>query len=106
MISNMIEQNLQNQSQIELMIKGIIDFDNAPILLKKISEFIEQQTETKEIILNFSGLQQSNSAGLALFTALLRQAKQYEKNLQFMHLPANLWAAAQISDLDKVLPCT
>lgn len=40
-----------------------------------------------------------------MLTTLLRHANEREQNLQFRHLPGKLWAAAKISDLDKVLPC-
>ena len=102
----MIEKNLQNQSQTEFLVKGALDVENTPVLLKQICDIIDQQTQKQtELVFNFSGLQQSSSAGLAMLTSLLRYANQHQQKLLFLHLPAKLWAAAKISDLDKVLPC-
>lgn len=90
----------------EFLIKGVLDVENTPILLKQICDIIDQQTQKQtELVFNFSELQQSSSAGLAMLTTLLRHANEREQNLQFRHLPGKLWAAAKISDLDKVLPC-
>ena len=94
---------IEKKSANEFLIKGAIDFDNVSIVFKQACDFISKQTT--EIIFNFSELQQSNSAGLALLTALLRYTKQHQGAIQFTHLPAKLWAAAKISDLDKILPC-
>ncbi len=100
----MIEKSLGNTN--EFLIKGVLDIENTPVLLKQICGIIDLQTEKQtELVFNFSELQQSSSVGLALLTSLLRYANKQEQNLQFLHLPAKLWAAAKISDLDKVLPC-
>jgi ABC-type transporter Mla MlaB component len=99
----MIEQKTD-----EFFIKGTLDFESVPVLLKQACEMIDQSQTPKQtdIIFNFSGLSQSNSAGLALLTSLLRHANERHKNIRFLHLPDNLWAAAKVSDLDKILPCT
>lgn len=100
----MLEKNPHTTN--EFLIKGVLDVENTPVLLKQICNIIDQQTQKEiELVFNFSELQQSSSVGLALLTSLLRYANERQQNLQFRHLPGNLWAAAKVSDLDKVLPC-
>jgi len=94
------------ESANEFLIKGVLDVDTTPIILKQICSIIDKQTEKQtELVFNFSELQQSSSVGLAMLTTLLRHANDRQQNIQFCHLPGKLWAAAKISDLDKILPC-
>ena len=98
---------IEEKSANEVLIKGALDFDNVTTVLKQACQFLSQHISSQtEIIFNFAEMQQSNSAGLALLTGLLRYAKEHQKIIQFIHIPAKLWAAAKISDLDKILPCT
>jgi anti-anti-sigma factor len=93
-----------SKSSTEFHISGIIDFDNVAELTQQTCEIIDKATQ--EIKFNFAEISQSNSAGLALLTALLRHANEKQKHILFLHLPAKLLAAAKISDLDAILPCT
>lgn len=98
-----VRPNLENSH--EFFITGNIDFDNIHSLFKQACLVLDQQEKGKEIIFNFSQVVQHNSAALALLTAILRYAKQHMKNLLFLDLPAQLWATAKISDIDKLLTC-
>jgi ABC-type transporter Mla MlaB component len=100
----MLEKNPEITN--EYLIKGVLDVENTPGVLKQICNIIDQQTQKEtELVFNFSECQQSSSVGLALLTSLLRYANEHQQNLQFRHLPGKLWAAAEVSNLDKVLPC-
>lgn len=92
------------KSPSEFMLAGIIDFDNVTELLQEACDLMNQATH--DITFNFADIAQSNSAGLALLTALLRHSNETQKNILFLNLPAKLLAAAKISDLDTLLPCT
>lgn len=92
------------KSPDEFTLAGIIDFDNVTALLQEACEIMDKSTQ--DIKFNFADISQSNSAGLALLTALLRHANETKKNILFLNLPAKLLAAAKISDLDAILPCT
>jgi len=91
-------------SPTEFDISGVIDFENVTELLQKACEIIDQAKQ--EIKFNFAKISQSNSAGLALLTGMLRHAQEKQKHILFLQLPAKLLAAAKISDLDTILPCT
>ena len=98
---------IEKKSANEFLVKGILGFDNVNAVLNQACDFLskEKTASQTEIIFNFAELQQSNSASLALLTALLRYAREHQYIIQFLHLPSKLWAAAKISDLDKILPC-
>lgn len=85
------------------MVSGSLDFESIIPLLNQIDMLINKAINN--ITFNFSQITQSNSAGLAFLTALLRKAKAKHKTIQFLHLPTSLLAAAKISDLDKIIPC-
>jgi ABC-type transporter Mla MlaB component len=101
----MTKPTITSKSSSEFHIEGIIDFDNVTNLLQEATDILNK-AHKEEIKFDFSGISQSNSAGLALLTALLRHANETHKNILFLNLPAKLLAAAKISDLDTVLPCT
>jgi ABC-type transporter Mla MlaB component len=94
---------IEKKTDSEFLVKGILDFDNVSVVLAQAYACIAEKTG--EVIFNFAGLQQSNSAGLALLTALLRYAKQQHCVVQFMNIPGKLWEAAKTSNLDEILPC-
>ncbi|HEV2613287.1 MAG TPA: STAS domain-containing protein [Gammaproteobacteria bacterium] len=100
----MNKPTITSKSPTEFHISGILDFDNVSSVLQEASEIITRSTA--EVKFDFAGISQSNSAGLALLTALLRHAHETHKNILFLNLPAKLLAAAKISDLDSILPCT
>ena len=95
---------ITSTSPTEFDISGMIDFENVTELLQKACEIINLASQ--EIKFNFAKISQSNSAGLALLTGMLRHAQAKQKHILFLQLPAKLLAAAKISDLDTILPCT
>lgn len=96
----MIEKNSQDQ----FLIKGSINFNNAPLLLKEACRMIDEKED--KLIFDFSSLEKSNSSGLSVLLSLVRYAKLQHKKIQFLNLPDYLLATAKISDVDKLLPCT
>lgn len=100
----MNKPTITEKSPQEFTVSGELDFDNVTALFQQASEIINRATS--QIKFNLSEISQSNSAGLALITGLLRYAKEHHKSVLFLHLPAKLLAAAKISDLDALLQCT
>lgn len=98
---------ITSTSPTEFAFSGIIDFENITELLHAACKILDNTpANNTQLKFNFSGISQSNSAGLALLTGLLRHANETKKNILFLELPAKLLAAAQITDLDTLLPCT
>ncbi|MDX2164392.1 MAG: STAS domain-containing protein [Gammaproteobacteria bacterium] len=91
-------------SPTEFKLSGCIDFDNVENLLREGRDIISKASA--QVKFNFSGIDQSNSAGLALLTGLLRHANENRKNILFLQLPAKVLAAAKACDLDAILPCS
>ncbi len=91
-------------SPTEFKLAGNIDFDNVENILQQGCEILSKATA--QIKFNFGEIEQSNSAGLALLTGLLRFANEHKKNILFLQLPAKVLAAAKVCDLDAILPCT
>lgn len=91
-------------SATEFNVSGVIDFDNVEAVLREGCDILSNATA--QIKFNFSGIEQSNSAGLALLTGLLRFANEHKKNILFLQLPGKILAAAKVCDLDSILPCT
>ena len=100
----MSKPTLTATSPTEFKLSGCIDFDNVEKLLKDACEIITKATA--QVKFNFSGIEQSNSAGLALLTGLLRHANENRKNILFLQLPGKVLAAAKVCDLDAILPCS
>jgi phospholipid transport system transporter-binding protein len=57
-----------------------------------------------ELEIDLSHVERSDSAGLALLVACLRQARQTGKTIRFFNIPAQMLAIARVSALDEVLP--
>ena len=91
-------------SPTEFKLSGNIDFDNVENILREGCDLISKATA--QVKFNFSGIEQSNSAGLALLTGLLRHANEHRKNILFLQLPGKVLAAAKVCDLDTILPCS
>lgn len=60
--------------------------------------------DTPEVILDLADVSQSDSAGVALLIALVRQARMNKKKICFTHLPAQMLAMLKVSGLEQVLP--
>jgi phospholipid transport system transporter-binding protein len=96
--------NLQlDKSGNEIFVSGKLDFENVAFALEQLCAFIDSASQ--KTIVNFSKLQQSNSAGLALMTNLLRYAKKKHKSIYFSNIPDKLLSAAKMSNLDEILLC-
>lgn len=58
------------------------------------------------LVLDLSGVERTDSAGLALLVEWLRQARRRQQNLHFRNIPAQLLAIAKASGLEDILPLT
>jgi len=97
----MQKASLQKESDGQFNMHGVLNFDSVIDIHKQALGIIDAAKE--KLIFDLSLVTQSNSAGLALLTTLLRYAKQKNKQLRYVHLPAKLLSAAKISDLDQLL---
>ena len=84
-----------------IIIEGVIQFDNVVYALKKGTEFMQTLNNIK---VDLKGLSNSDSSGLALLTALVKVARQQKKEIVFINLPNFMQDISKVYGLDGVLP--
>lgn len=57
-----------------------------------------------ELLVDLSAVNHSDSAGVALLVDWARTARVRGREIKFIHVPAQLWAIAEVSGLDRILP--
>lgn len=60
--------------------------------------------DTTPLALDLSRVSRADSAGLALLIHWLREARRSGREIIFHHLPKQMLAIAQVSDLQDILP--
>jgi len=80
---------------------GDLSFDSVAGLWRQCrTQFLDREA----LDIDLSGVQRSDSAGVALLVECLRQAHQSGKVLRFFNIPTQMLALARVSSLDQVLP--
>jgi phospholipid transport system transporter-binding protein len=82
-------------------IRGAIDFDTVPGLLRSASGMFARP-EAK-IVVDFSEIEQTKSVGLALMIEWQRQARRANKDIEFANVPKQMVAMATASGLEAIL---
>ena len=85
-----------------LLLRGELCFDSIPALLSQAETLLGQGHGPLEIDLAEVG--RVDSAGLALLIEWMRRARQQGRDIQFAHLPQQMLAIAEASDLAGMLP--
>lgn len=83
-----------------LMVSGDLTFSTVNQLWKDSLSFLNAH---QAIVIDFSEIKNSNSAGLALMIEWIKWAKEKNKVLKFTHIPANILAITKISGLEKII---
>ena len=83
-------------------LSGVIDFDNLTDIRRVGEARISEVNETLRI--DLSGLEQANSATVALLIAWFRAAEAQEKSVVFVEVPPELRNIIAFSGLEQVLP--
>lgn len=86
-----------------LRIVGELDFDSVADLWATTGSLFEIAVEPV-VQIDLSGVQRSNSAGVALLVEWLRQAQSRQSKLVFSNMPAQMRAIVRVVDLETVLP--
>ncbi|MGD2119319.1 MAG: STAS domain-containing protein [Chromatiales bacterium] len=82
-------------------ITGVLDFNTVPALLTQVQNLTRHEPEMS---IDFSAMQRSNSAGLALLLELVAEARKKQRKLVFTGLPASLLDLAKMSNVEQLLP--
>lgn len=93
---------IEPQQKGHFRIVGELTFNTVPEIAKKgLALFNGAGADLR---IDLREVSRTDSAGLALLIAWLRYAKKENKSLQFLNIPAQMLAIAQISSLDQILP--
>lgn len=97
----MPEATISEAGKGRLAIEGDLSFASVPGLWQRWRSINPDQTP---VDVDLSKVQRSDSAGLALLVACLRQARERGGDVRFLNIPAQMLAIARVSGLDAVLP--
>jgi phospholipid transport system transporter-binding protein len=81
-------------------VSGSLNGAAASSILKQSQELFQGQSQ---IEIDFTGVSESDSAGLALLIEWLRSSKQHDQRLRFANIPAQISALARISEVEDML---
>jgi phospholipid transport system transporter-binding protein len=87
-----------------LHVSGELTFATVTPLLRQSHPLFAQAGE--HITVELGEVARADSAGLALLIEWMRQARAQGRSIHFSHLPEQLLAIANASDLDAILPLT
>ena len=100
-MGSVAETGISKDSNDRLQIHGELSFASVPALWEQWKEVSSGQAQ---LDVDLSGVQRSDSAGLALLVSCVRQARQTGQVVRFLNIPAQMLAIARVSGLDEVLP--
>jgi phospholipid transport system transporter-binding protein len=81
-------------------VHGVLGF---PTVTKVLEESKELFSEHSIIEVDFSGVERSDSAGLALLIEWVNWAKHYVREISYKNIPKQIRAIAQISEVEWML---
>ncbi len=86
-----------------MMVYGTLNFESVPIIYRAGVALLDK-AHTNRMVIDFSNVSTSGSAGLALLTSLLRFARKKGREISFEGLPRQLYDLVCLSQLDHILP--
>jgi phospholipid transport system transporter-binding protein len=91
---------LESQGEGRFRVGGVLDATTATRLLE---EARIRFSGAPQVVIDFSGVTQSDSAGLALLLEWLRRARKENQQIRFEQVPQQIVALARISEVDDLL---
>jgi len=79
-----------------LKLKGALSFESLPSVLAESAQFTARTDLPERLVIDFSGITDIDSSAVALLLEWRRQALARAKTLEFVNLPPNLLALAQL----------
>jgi len=101
------QQSKQNNASLEQLadgefkITGNLDFQTVPAIWQKSNAIFAGCSSIK---IDLSGIDSSNSAGLALLVQWMRYARSRNISISFQHLPIQMQEIARVCGIDHKLP--
>ena len=87
-------------SETRVRVSGVLDFDTVPELMRQASSLL---SDAGSIVVDFSGVSNCNSAGLAVILEMARLMRQREKKICFQSLPEQIHTFARAYSVEKAL---
>jgi anti-anti-sigma factor len=82
------------------VVSGILGFDTVPELMKQARRLF---ASCDSVVVDFSGVEHCNSAGLAVMLEMARQMRQQNKSVCFKSLPEQIYTFARAYSIEKEL---
>ena len=99
--TNNSSASLEQLTDGEFKITGDLDFQTVPVIWQK---SIALFAKCASIHVDLSGVNRSDSAGLALLIEWMRYARTRDISISFHHLPIQMHEIAKVCEVDKNLP--
>ena len=96
-----LQADIQQGNNGRLAISGDLNFDSVADLWRNCHD---RFSDREVLDIDLGGVQRSDSAGVALLVACLRQAHHSGKTVRFFNMPAQMLTLARVSSLDQMLP--
>lgn len=96
----MNEYQLTDLGDGRFALSGVLTFKNVSLVLKESLELFEHYTQLE---IDLAGIEQADSAGLALLLEWVNWAKYSVREIRFLNLPEQVLAMARISEVDNFL---
>jgi phospholipid transport system transporter-binding protein len=90
------EQPPPGQDSEVLALTGALSFETIPGVLAQSAEYAARADLPDRLTIDFSGITGVDSAAVALLLEWRREAARHGKRLEFVNLPANLLALAEL----------
>lgn len=84
-----------------IRLEGALDFISAVNLRGELEQSVRAQTG--DVVLDFSGVSQTNSVGLSLILVAARALAERNATLRLQHLPEGLQSIARVCELEDWL---
>ena len=84
-------------------LKGVLSLDTVPALMKQAESLLVQ---SKDASVDFSGIEKTNSAGLALLLEMVRFMQLRNASVQFKNVPEQIAIVARAYGIDAALDST
>lgn len=91
---------LETPEPATLVVHGELDVASVPEALRRAEVLFRAGLPER---VDLAGVTRADSAGVALLVEWLRLARQQGRSLRFVHIPAQMRALIQVSDLEDLL---
>ena len=88
-----------------LKIAGALNLTNMPRILAETAAYASQAELPDHLSIDFAEVTDIDSSAVALLLHWRREALRMDKSLQYVHLPVNLKALAELYGVDDLIHC-